>query len=106
MTVKPYDVWWRRVRKTLVYVAGGAAQLVAFGLLHGDALHYAQLGLLIATGLGVYQVPNVARGAARPATHRRSRHPHDTGYGVVELVVAVILLIILVWVLFAVLGHR
>jgi hypothetical protein len=59
--VKPLDVWWRRiasVRKAAVAVGGVVGQAVALGVLHGDALHWAQIVLAALTAVGVYQVPN------------------------------------------------
>jgi hypothetical protein len=44
--------------KALVAVIGVLAQLVALGVLHGDALHYANVVIAVATALGVYHMPN------------------------------------------------
>lgn len=46
------------MRKLLVYVAGVVAQLLAFGLLEGDAQKVAFGVLAILTGLGIYQAKN------------------------------------------------
>lgn len=52
-----------RARKTAVTVATLLGQVVAFGLLDGTALHYAQLALGLATVLGVYGVKNAEKPA-------------------------------------------
>jgi hypothetical protein len=46
------------VRKLLVYVAGVVAQLLAFGILDGDAQKIAFAVLAVLTGLGIYQAKN------------------------------------------------
>lgn len=46
------------ILKTVVAVLGLIGQLVSLGLLHGTALHWAQIILAAATAAGVYVVPN------------------------------------------------
>jgi hypothetical protein len=46
------------VRKLLVYVLGVVAQLLALGVLHGDAQNIAVGVIALATGLGIYQAKN------------------------------------------------
>jgi hypothetical protein len=46
------------IRKLLVYVAGVVAQLLAFGVLDGDAQKVAFGVLAVLTGLGIYQAKN------------------------------------------------
>lgn len=46
------------IRKALVPVLALLGQLVAFDVLHGDALHVTSAVLAAATALGVYTVPN------------------------------------------------
>lgn len=53
-----------RCRKTLVAVVAAIAQVVALGVLEGDALKVATAVIAVATILGVYQTPN----AQAPAT--------------------------------------
>lgn len=48
-------------RKAAVAVCGVIVQAVALGVIHGQALHYAQLALSAATALGVWRVPNAAK---------------------------------------------
>lgn len=48
-------------RKALIAVVGLVGQAVALGLLHGTALHVAQLVLAAGTALGVYGVPNKSK---------------------------------------------
>lgn len=57
MTARKYVIRWR---KAIVAVVGGAAELVALGVLHGTALAVAQAVVAVATAAGVYTVPNVA----------------------------------------------
>lgn len=45
-------------RKAIAGAVGGLAQLVAAGVLHGNALLVASGVIAIATGLGIYHVPN------------------------------------------------
>jgi hypothetical protein len=45
-------------RKTLVAVLGVVAQAVSLGVLHGAALHGAQVVLAVATAAGVWAAPN------------------------------------------------
>lgn len=47
------------VKKFLVALAGGVAQIVALGVLSGKPLAVAQSILAVATALGVYGVRNV-----------------------------------------------
>lgn len=47
-----------QVRKALVALAGAVAQVVALGVVHGQALHWATVVIAVATVLGVHQVPN------------------------------------------------
>lgn len=46
------------IRKTLVALAGLITQAVALGVLHGEALHWAQLVLAALTAAGVFLAPN------------------------------------------------
>jgi hypothetical protein len=46
------------IRKTLVAAAGLLAQAISVGVLHGTALHYAQIIEAALTAVLVYQVPN------------------------------------------------
>lgn len=49
-------------RKAVVAVAGAAASLLGAGLLPDPVAGYVALGLAVLSALGVYAVPNRARG--------------------------------------------
>jgi hypothetical protein len=49
-------------RKTVVAVLGVVAQAVSLGVLHGAALHDAQIVLAVATAAGVWAAPNKYQG--------------------------------------------
>lgn len=49
------------IRKAAIAVLGVIAQAVALGVLHGTALHYAQVVLAAATAAGVYVAPNAPK---------------------------------------------
>ena len=49
------------IRKIIVYMAGVATALVALGLLSGPALTVALVIIAVATGGGIYQLPNRPR---------------------------------------------
>lgn len=46
------------VRKAAAALAGVIGQVVALGLLHGTALHYAQVAIAVATFVSVFVIPN------------------------------------------------
>ena len=48
----------RGARKFVVAASGAVAQVIALGVLHGTALHDAQIALSVLTALGVYLTPN------------------------------------------------
>lgn len=54
-------------RKALVALAGVLAQVIAVGVLDGQALHWANVALAVLTAAGVYQVPNDYVGGHREA---------------------------------------
>ena len=47
-----------RIRKVLVAGVGFLADVVASGLLHGEAEKWAHVALTLATLAGIYRVPN------------------------------------------------
>jgi hypothetical protein len=49
------------IRKALVGAIGLIAQIVATGVLHGAALHYAQGVLAVAALVGLYAIPNAVK---------------------------------------------
>ena len=58
----PAPPWAARARKFLIGAAGFAAEIVASGLVHGQALVYLTAALGIASSFGIYKVAN-----AKPA---------------------------------------
>lgn len=54
----PAPPWAARARKFLVGATGFAAEAVASGLVHGQALVYLTTALGVATSLGIYKIPN------------------------------------------------
>jgi hypothetical protein len=46
------------MRKAIVAVVGVVAQAIALGILSGDALHWAQVIVALATAVGVYGIRN------------------------------------------------
>jgi hypothetical protein len=60
---KSFAQYVAEARKFLVAVAGVAGQLVAVGLIHGQALHWTQVVLAAVTALGVYGVSNATPAA-------------------------------------------
>ena len=88
-----------QARKALVAVAGVVVQAVALGVLHGTALHYAQLFVALATAAGVYGVPNKPKTAPAPPAAK------DAGLTVVELCIIAILALVIVLVFFGTVGH-
>jgi putative intracellular protease/amidase len=57
--------WLADARKALAAAAGAAAMLAAAGLLHGTLATVAEVVVVLATAVGVYQTP--------PAVVRRQR---------------------------------
>ncbi|HEY2086386.1 MAG TPA: hypothetical protein VGH54_10240 [Mycobacterium sp.] len=55
------------VRKAIVPVLGGVAELVSLGFVHGTALTIATCVISVATALGVYRVPNAKTPVTPPA---------------------------------------
>ena len=54
------------IRKVAVFVVGMVAQAVALGFVNGGPLHIAQVLLSLATGAGIYAVPNKPKAPAKP----------------------------------------
>lgn len=59
--------WLRYAGKAIATAAGGAAQLIAAGTLHGTALEVARIVLIVATVAGVYRIKNGRRPGSRSA---------------------------------------
>lgn len=57
------------------------------------------LGAALVGGIPTYAIPNKAKAGAR-------RERNEAGYGLVEICFAVLLLLIIIWVLFALFGGR
>ena len=105
------------VRKVAVAVVGVVAQVVALGLLHGTALHWAQVVVAAATAVGVYGVPNAPK-AAVVAEVAAAVKPADvwwkrllkklkltSGVTVIELCIIATLALVIVLVFFGTVGH-
>lgn len=100
---------WLPTRKWYALVASGVASIVAHWIVTGafDDVERGMLGTLLVGAVGSYFKSNedtpggvpVAK-AARSSWGRRG----EAGYGLVELLVALVLVVLLVWVLFALLG--
>lgn len=52
-------------RKFQVALVGALGEVLALGLLHGNAEHYTQVALTVATAVGVYLTPNSPKDIAK-----------------------------------------
>lgn len=85
------------IKKLLAYILGVAAAVVDLGVINDPYRGYILTVLAVATGAGIYQAKN-----ASPTTHPSV--PKDGGYGLIEIGVFLLLMVVAVILLLRYLG--